>query len=88
MDEKAKSAAKINEEIKSLRDDLQRHILAFQYVESMIDQNLKEATDAGYRLGWWAGLMAAAERLGQLKMKMAAEKVLAMIDESQTSPMA
>jgi len=88
MDEKKESDPAENKEIRELRDDLRRRISMFQHIESMMDENLKEATDAGYRLGWQAGVLAAMERLEKLKMKMAAEKVQTLIDEGPTGSVA
>jgi hypothetical protein len=88
MDEKKESDPAENKEIRELRDDLRRRISMFQHIESMMDENLKEATDAGYRLGWQAGVLAAIERLEKLKMKMAAEKVQTLIDEGPTGSVA
>jgi hypothetical protein len=88
MDEKKESDPAENKEIRELRDDLRRRISMFQHIESMMDENLKEATDAGYRLGWHAGVLAAMERLEKLKMKMAAEKVQTLIDEGPTGSVA
>jgi len=88
MDEKKESDPAENKETRELRDDLRRRISMFQHIESMMDENLKEATDAGYRLGWQAGVLAAMERLEKLKMKMAAEKVQTLIDEGPTGSVA
>jgi hypothetical protein len=88
MDEKKESGPAENKEIRELRDDLRRRISMFQHIESMMDENLKEATDAGYRLGWQAGVLAAVERLEKLKMKMAAEKVHVLMDEGPTGSVA
>jgi hypothetical protein len=88
MDEKKESDPTENKETRELRDDLRRRISMFQHIESMMDENLKEATDAGYRLGWQAGVLAAIERLEKLKMKMAAEKVQTLIDEGPTGSVA
>ena len=81
MDEKGKSDTAENKDVKELRQELNRRIQLFEQIENMMDVNLSEATDAGYRLGWMAGVMAAMERLEKIKMKMAAGEIQELMDE-------